>query len=75
VWAVDLEIYPNEGQSTNILVVELLSDAKLRKNWFQLEARVAASEGFDPVNDDRQHYMFLYKFKLHPFHLQLWPPW
>lgn len=68
VWAVGLETYPNEGQSTNILVVELPSDPKMRKGLFKLEARVAASEGFDPVSDDGQHYMFLYKFKF-PFHL------
>ena len=67
-WAVDLEIYPNEGQSTNILVVELPTDPGGRKKLFRLEARVAASEGFDPVSDDGQHYMFLYKFKI-PFHL------
>jgi len=68
VWAVGLEIYPNEGQSTNILVIELPTDPKLRRKLFRLESRVAASEGFDPVSDDSQHYMFLYKFKL-PFHL------
>ncbi|MGB8917503.1 MAG: hypothetical protein WCC89_11630 [Candidatus Sulfotelmatobacter sp.] len=68
VWVVDLEIYPNEGQSTNKLVIELPTDPKLRRKIFLLEARVAASGGFDPVSDDGQHYMFLYKFKL-PFHL------
>jgi hypothetical protein len=68
VWVVDLEIYPNEGQSTNSLVIELPTDPKLRRKLFRLEARVAASEGFDPVSDDGQHYMFLYKFKF-PFHL------
>jgi hypothetical protein len=68
VWAVDLEIYPNEGQSTNNLVIELPTDPKLRRKLFLLEGRVAASGGFDPVSDDGQHYMFLYKFKL-PFHL------
>jgi len=68
VWAVDLEIYPNGGQSTNNLVIELPADPKLRGKLFRLETRVAASEGFDPVSDDGQHYMFLYKFKL-PFHL------
>jgi hypothetical protein len=67
VWAVDLEIYPNEGQSTNTLVVELPTGPKLRKKLFLLEARVAASGGFDPVSDDGQHYMFLFKFKM-PFH-------
>jgi hypothetical protein len=42
----------------------LPSDPKLRKRLFHLEARLAASEGFGPVSDDGQHYMFLYKFKL-----------
>lgn len=68
VSAVDLELYPGEGQSTNVLIVELPNDAESRKKLFNLEARVAASEGFDPVSDDGQHYMFLYKFKL-AFHL------
>jgi hypothetical protein len=68
VWAVDVENYPNEGQSTNNLVIELPTDPKFRKKLFRLEARVAASGGFDPVSDDGQHYMFFYKFKL-PFHL------
>ena len=68
VWAIDPQIYPNEGQSTNNLVVELPRDPKFRRKLFRLEARVAASEGFDLVSDDGQHYMFLYKFKL-PFHL------
>jgi hypothetical protein len=68
VQVVDLEIYPNEGQSTNILIVELPEQTELRKHLFHLEARVAASEGFNPVSDDGQHYMFLYKFKL-TFHL------
>ena len=68
VWAVDLETYPKEGQSTNILIVELPNDPKLRRQMFRLEAQVGASEGFDPVSDDGQHYMFLYKFKL-TFHL------
>jgi hypothetical protein len=68
VWAVDLENYPNEGQSTNNLVIELPTDPKLRQQLFLLEGRVAARGGFDPVSDDGQHYMFLYKFKL-PFHL------
>ncbi len=67
VWAVDLEIYPGEGQSTNILIVELPDQKELRANLFLLEARCAASGGFDPVSDDGQHYMFLYKFKL-PLH-------
>jgi len=69
IWAVDLEIYPNEGQSTNILIVELPDEQKLRKKLFHLEARCAASEGFTPVSDDGQHYMFLYKFEL-AFHWQ-----
>jgi hypothetical protein len=64
VWAVDLEVYPNEGQSTNTLIVELPEQAELRKQLFHLEGRVAASEGFDPVSDNGQHYLFLYKFKL-----------
>jgi len=68
VWAVDLETYPNEGQSTNNLVIELPTNPTLRRKLFLLEARVAASGGFDPVSDDGQHYMFLYKFKF-PFHL------
>lgn len=68
VWAGDLEFYPNDGQSTNILIVELPIEPNLRKQLFRLEARVAASEGFDPVSDDGQHFMFLYKFKL-TFHL------
>jgi|HubBroStandDraft_6_1064221.scaffolds.fasta_scaffold112877_2 hypothetical protein len=68
VWAVDVENYPNEGQSTNNLVIELPTDPKFRKKLFRLEAHVAASGGFDPVSDDGQHYMFFYKFKL-PFHL------
>jgi len=68
VRAVDLEIYPNEGQSTNILIIELPSDPKLRKRLFRMGARVAASEGFDPVSDDGQRYMFLYKSKF-AFHL------
>lgn len=68
VWAVDLQTYPNEGQSTNILVIELPTDPAPRRTLFLLEARVAASSGFDPVSDDGQRYMFLYKFKL-PFHL------
>ena len=68
VWVVDIENYPNEGQSTNNLVVELPTDLQLRMKLFKLEARVAANQGFDPVSDDGQHYMFLYKFKL-TFHL------
>ena len=68
VWAVDLEIYPHEGQSTNNLVIELPTDPTLRRKLFLLEARVAARGGFDPVSDDGQRYMLLYKFKF-PFHL------
>ena len=68
VWVVDIEIYPNEGQSTNSLVIELPTDPILRRKLFLLEARTAASGGFDPVSDDGQHYMFLYKFKF-PFRL------
>ena len=68
VWVVDIEIYPNEGQSTNNLVIELPTDPTLRRKLFLLEARTAASGGFDPVSDDGQHYMFFYKFKF-PFRL------
>ena len=67
VWAVDLEIYPHEGESTNILIVELPKQPELRRELFQLEARHAANEGFNPVSDDGQHYMFLHKFKLTMF--------
>jgi hypothetical protein len=68
VWAVDVEKYPNQGQSTNNLVIELPTDPNRRRRLFSMEARAAASGGFDPVSDDGQHYMFLYKFKI-PFHL------
>lgn len=62
VWAVDLEKYA-EGESTNALVLELPEKPELRRQLFTLEARCASSGGFDPVGDDGQHYMFLYKFK------------
>lgn len=64
VCAVNLEIYPNEGQSTNVLVIELPNNPKLRRKLFLFEARVAASGSFQPVSDDGQHYRFLSKFKL-----------
>jgi hypothetical protein len=40
VWAVDLEIYPNEGQSTNDLVIELPNDPKLRARRMSRPARI-----------------------------------
>lgn len=53
------------GETTNIVCVELpTTGASTRKKLFKIESDVATSEGFDPVPDEGQTYLFLYKFKL-----------
>ena len=64
VEAVDFEMVAGYGEGTNILIVTLPKNADQRKLLFSYEARTATAEGFDPISDDGQNYMFLYKFKL-----------
>jgi hypothetical protein len=61
---VGIERDPQYGETTNIVCVELPVDHASRKQLFHIEAKVASNEGFDPVLDEGQTYLFLYKFKL-----------
>lgn len=64
VHALEIERDPDLGQTTNTLIVELPLDPKQRALLFGIEARSARSDGFDPVPDVGQHYIFLHGFKL-----------
>jgi hypothetical protein len=61
---VGIERVTGYGESTNIVCVELPGAASTRKALFKIESKTASSEGFDPVPDEGQTYLFLYKFKL-----------
>lgn len=64
VHAVEIERAPGVGQTSNTLIVELPPDPLKRSDLFAFEARLARGQGFDPVPDEGQRYMFLYGFKL-----------
>lgn len=61
---IEIERVAGYGETTNIVCVELPAEASARKALFKIESRTASSQGFDPVPDEGQTYLFLYKFKL-----------
>jgi hypothetical protein len=62
--ALEIERDPGFGETSNIVCVELPAASAARNKLFAIEAKTASSGGFDPVSDDGQAYLFLYKFKL-----------
>jgi len=64
---VEIERVAGYGETTNIVCVELPKETSSREKLFKAESKVASSEGFDPVPDEGQTYLFLYKFKLSPY--------
>lgn len=63
-YAVGIERDSGYGETTNIVCVELPATPVARQKLLEIESKVAASGGFDPVPDEGQTYLFLYKFKL-----------
>jgi hypothetical protein len=61
---VEIDRVAGYGETTNIVCVELPEAASARKALFKIESKTASSQGFDPVPDEGQTYLFLYKFKL-----------
>jgi hypothetical protein len=61
---IGIERVTGYGETTNIVCVELPTAASARKTFFKIESKTASNEGFDPVPDEGQTYLFLYKFKL-----------
>jgi hypothetical protein len=62
VQAADITTSPY-GQWTQVLIVTLPTDTQARTALFDFGAHMASRAGFDPVSDDGQQYMFLFKFK------------
>lgn len=62
--AVGIERVPAAGQTSNTLIVEVPSQPQKRTELFAIEGRMARGQGFDPVPDEGQRYMFLHGFKL-----------
>jgi hypothetical protein len=68
VHALKIDREADFGETTNVVCVELPGVSSARQKLFKIEAKIASSGGFDPVSDDGQTYLFLYKFKL-----SFWP--
>lgn len=64
VHALKIDREAGYGETTNIVCVELPVAGSERQKLFKIEAKTASSGGFDPVSDDGQTYLFLFKFKL-----------
>ena len=64
VHALKIDREAGFGETTNIVCVELPVASSARQKLFKIEAKTASSGGFDPVSDDGQTYLFLFKFKL-----------
>jgi hypothetical protein len=64
VRAVKIDREAGYGETTNIICVELPVASSARQKLFKIEAKTASNGGFDPVSDDGQTYLFLFKFKL-----------
>ncbi len=64
VLAVKIDSEPGVGETTNIVCVEMPVGLDSRQRLFKIEVQQASDAGFDPVSDDGQTYLFLYKFKL-----------
>ena len=65
---VQIERVSGYGETSNIVCVELPAAPRSRQGLFKVEAKIASSGGFDPVPDEGQNYLFLYKFKLSGWH-------
>jgi hypothetical protein len=61
---IEIERVAGYGETTNIVCVELPAAVSARRALFKIESKTASSQGFDPVPDEGQTYLFLYKFKL-----------
>jgi hypothetical protein len=64
VHALDIDKEPGIGETANILCTELPDDKAKRQKLFKIEARKASAEGFSPMPDQGQAYLFMFKFKL-----------
>lgn len=64
VHAVKIDREPSFGERTNIVCVELPAASSARQKLFKIEAETALGGGFDPVLDDGQTYLSLFKFEL-----------
>ena len=64
VQAVKIDRQAGFGETTNVVCVELPTVSGERQKLFEIEAETASRGGFDPVSDDGQTYLFLFKFKL-----------
>jgi hypothetical protein len=47
------------GESANVLIVDLPSDVRLRKQLFKLQAEVVEPQGFEGDADDGDRYLFV----------------
>jgi len=63
-YVIEIERVPSYGETTNTVCVELPPTRSERIKLFKIESKTASNEGFDPVPDEGQSYLFLYKFKL-----------
>ena len=59
VWAVEIDTYPNGIENTGKLVIELPSQPLLRSQVLAWASRKSKARGFDEINDEGQHYVFL----------------
>jgi hypothetical protein len=58
VLVIDIQECPG-GESANDLIVNLPSDARLRKQLFKLRAEVVEPHGFEGDTDDGDRYLFV----------------
>ena len=59
VWAVEIDSYPNGSENTGKLVIELPCQPLLRSQVLAWASRKSKAKGFDEINDEGQHYVFL----------------
>ena len=59
VTAIDIQSDPH-SETTSTLIVGLPQEKPSRSRIFQIEAKVAATGGFDPVTDQGQKYLMLH---------------
>ena len=58
VLAIDIKDWAG-GESSNVLIVEIPSDARPRKRLFKLQAEVVEPQGFEGDVDDGRQYLFV----------------